>query len=156
MTPYSVSITTLGGPSDVAKEHSTDLAWEHALMLASIGNEDVGSDEFIEMFGILRQRYNLVGEHFGYLQHFSLRVLQELMQSGMAVVYPAKTNDQELEVRFHTLSSIILSAIAWTYASATEGWIPNSEWDEKSEGTRTISFDVLQAKQGEEPIDNDE
>lgn len=155
MTPYTVSITTLGGPSDVTKEHSTDLAWEHAVLLSSVSNDEVGSDEFIAVFNLLRERYGVVGEHFGYLQHFSLRVLQELLHNGTAIVYPAATTDQELEARIHTLSSVILSAIAWTYASATEGWIPNSEWDAKSEETRTISFDVLQTIHREDNSDND-
>lgn len=155
MNPYTVSITTLGGPSDVTKEHSTDLAWEHATLLAAVSGEEFGSDEFVEVFTKLKERYNEVGEHFGFLQHFSLRVLQELMNDGMAVVYPKNLNDQELEVRFHTLASIILSAIAWTYASAPEGWIPNSEWDDKSETVRTIEFEVMHTTRREDDLDND-
>jgi hypothetical protein len=72
------------------------------------------------------------------------------MNGGMAVVYPAGTTDVELEARIHALSSVILSAIAWSYASATEGWIPNSEWDDKSEEIRTIEFDVMQTTRREE------
>ena len=155
MTPYTVSITTLGGSSDIAKDNSTDLAWEHALMLSSVADVEVGSDYFIEVFSTLKERYNLVGDHFGYLQHFSLRVMQELMNNGMAITYPTNDTDLELEVRVHTLSSVILSAIAWAYASATEGWIPNSEWDDKSEETRTITFDVLKTNPLEDDLDDD-
>lgn len=155
MTPYTVSITTKGGPPELAKEHTTDLAWEHALLLTSAMQEDLGSDAFVEIFTVLKARYNEVGEHFGYLQHFALRVIQELMSNGMGVVWPADIEDAELEARFHLLSSVVLSAIAWTYASGTEGWIPNSEWDVKSEEIRTIEFDVLQTTHREEGNAND-
>lgn len=149
-----VEVTSEAVSPEYSREWSEGLAWEHAKLLAAHAGLGMGSDEFAELYNHLRERYQTCSEHIGFLHNFAAKVLQELMNNGVAVLIADGSNEQQIIQRFEELVACVLSAVCWTYASATEGWESNDEWRERFPSERTTLFTV-QPTQREKDENND-
>ena len=94
----------MSGPRDIAivpdirtAEENTaaaqDLAWAHAVTLAQVQGDEVGSDEFVEYYNEFLQRYTVCTDHIGFLQNMALRTVRELLHAGVAVMIPRESNE---------------------------------------------------------------
>lgn len=141
-----VEITSEAVSPEYSQEWSESLAWEHAKLLSAHVGLGLGSDEFAELYNHLRERYQTCSEHIGFLHNFAAKILQEIMNGGVAVLIPEGSSEYEIIQRFEQLVACLLSAVCWTYASATEGWEDNNEWAERFPSERTTVFTIHQTK----------
>lgn len=137
-----VEITSEAVSAEYSQEWSESLAWEHAKLLAAHAGLGLGSDEFAELYTHLRERYHTCSQHIGFLHNFSAKILQEVLNQGVAVLIPEGSSEREITQRFEQLVACLLSAVCWTYASATEGWEENEEWVQRFPTERTTVFKI--------------
>jgi hypothetical protein len=151
-----VEITSEAVSPEYSREWSENLAWEHAKLLSTHAGLGVGSDEFVELYNHLRERYETCSEHIGFLHNFSAKILQEVMNLGVAVLIPETAKEHEVIQRFEELVACLLSAVCWTYASGSEGWETNQEWRQRFPSERTTTFKIHHANsKKEKDEDND-
>lgn len=138
-----IELTSLGFNSDTdEKAWAEEMAWSHATLFAQSNGISLGSDDFETLFIRLRERYSECSEHIGFLHHLGSQVLSELMQLGMGIGIARNHTQAEIMARFNECVAVIMSAIAWSFASSTDGWVPNQDWNGKSEEDRSVRFTI--------------
>lgn len=126
-------------------EISEDLAWEAVMNASRVEGIDVGSDHFVEAFSHLKSRYAECAQHFGHLTYMATSTLRALMDSGMAIAYPAylPQDDESVTRYLNSLVGLVLSVATSIYSVGPTGWIPNEQWDALPEEQRTITFTFI-------------
>lgn len=142
MTRFVIELISSGDDEAELTEISEDLAWEAVMNASRVEGIDVGSDDFVAAFSHLKSRYADCAQHFGHLTHMASRTLRALMDSGMAIAYPAYLpQDEESVTKYlNTLVGLVLSVATSIYTVGPTGWIPNEEWDQLPEEERTVTF----------------
>jgi hypothetical protein len=137
-----IEFVPLSGSEAENREGADGLAWEHATMLAEQFGIELGSDEFASLYNKLAPRYQECGEHYGYFQHFAVRLVQTLMNSGhMYMVTEPHPTDKDAIHTLQTVTQIVTSALMWMHASQEVSWIPNAQWEEIDEDMRAVRFE---------------
>jgi len=128
---------------DTSKAWAEEMAWNHATILAQANGISMGSDEFESFYIRFVERYRTSADHIGFLHHLSAQVLSELMQLGMGVAISKEHTPADIRVRFDEMVTVILAALAWSFASSTDGWVPNEDWNDKPEELRSVIFSIF-------------
>ena len=146
MKRYLIELTYEGDTGEDVLEATEDLAWDAAMQAAQAEGLEVGSDQFVEAFQHLKARYAECGEAYGHLKFMSAMVLRQLMNFGMAVVYPPDlcTCEEHVKAHFDLLTQVVFAQFATLYGVGPSGWYPNEEWNELDPIERTIVFEVAQ------------
>jgi hypothetical protein len=137
----NVQIIAESGTEEENIEGAASLAWEHAVTASEQVGIELGSDDFVKLFERLNERYQYCGKHYGYIQHFSMRLLAALIGTGHVVVLsdPHPTEEDVVKT-VNVLTQVIMSAMMWSHASSDTSWIPNEYWSELQEDTRGVTF----------------
>lgn len=150
-----LELTSVGfNSAEQEKAWAEEMAWSHATLFAQSNSISLGSDDFESLFIRLRERYSDCAEHIGFLHHLGGQVLSELMQLGMGIGVSRNHTQAEIMARFNEAVTVIMSALAWSFASSTDGWVSNNDWNERSEQARSIIFSIYK-EDGNESNSND-
>lgn len=141
--------------ADEIQEGVDGLAWEHATLFAALQDMELGSDEFLELHKQFLERYRECGEHLGFLQHTSMRLLQALLFSNRAALVVGKNEtEDDVSQNLAYLAHIITSCMMWMHAAYPNQWIPNVKWVHLEEEYRGIDFPVTIPMGGEKDDDD--
>lgn len=158
MKRYLLELTYDADTGDDVLEATEDLAWDAAVQAAQAEGLEIGSDQFVEAFQHLKARYAECGEAYGHLKFMSALVLRQLMNFGMAVVYPPDTCtcEEHMAAHFDLLAQVIFSQFATFYGVGPAGWYSNEEWNKLDPNQRTIVFEVAQQYDNESEENEDD
>lgn len=145
MERFAIELIASGEDEAELTEISEDLAWEAVMNASRVEGIDVGSDDFVAAFSHLKNRYAECAQHFGHLTYMAASTLRALMDSGMAIAYPAYLPQDEESVKryLNSLVGLVLSVATSIYSVGPKGWIPNEQWDDLPEDQRTITFSFI-------------
>lgn len=143
-------------PDDVELAEGLEgLAWEHATLFASLSDIEIGSDEFVDLHKDLLKRYREAGDHLGFVQHSSMRLLQALLLTNRAALVISKDDTvDDVSNNITELAQIITSCLMWFYAAHPLQWIPNNQWEYLDEDHRGVDFPITLPEGGERDDDN--
>ena len=118
------------------------LAWEHATAIATYQGVSMGTEEFEFIWRNLHDRYMDVGHHMAFIQHLSLRVLNEML-STHTVGFPVSNamDRDKLESDLENLARIITSSMVWLYASQDTEWVCDHAWDALPDAMKGVDFE---------------
>lgn len=143
MDIFDIEVVSGGADAAEATQHAEDLAWEAATHVSQQFGWDVGSDDFVNAYKALRERYENCAQCFGFLHKGAAQALEMLLEAGMAVTVGRDADEAEMTGRFHVMIGIILSYMTWCYTTGPEGWIDNKDWIELDEEYRSTRFMVV-------------
>jgi hypothetical protein len=145
MERFTVKIVAEGYDQDKLNAVGEDLAWEAATSAAQSEGIDIGSEEFIRAFNLLKSKFSDCAEAYGHIRYTAAATLRSLMDAGMAVVYPPDlcACDEHMKAHFDLLVGIIFSQATSIYAVGPAGWLTNEEWERIPEEHRTLYFNVI-------------
>lgn len=131
------------------------LAWEHATLYASLQDIELGSEEFVQLHKQFMDSYRVCGEHLGFLQHTSMRLLQTLLFSNLvALVISKDETEDDVSEHLAYLAHIITSCVMWMHAAYPTQWVSNLKWEHLDEEYRGIDFPVTIPTGGEKDDDD--
>lgn len=143
-------------PDEAELQEGTEgLAWDHATLYCSLSDIEIGSDEFIEIHKEMLERYRLLGEHLGFVQHTAMRLIQALLSSKKAALVISKdeTIDDVTENLVY-LGHIATSCMMWLHAAYPTQWIENRVWEHLNEDYRGVDFPITLPSGGEKDDDH--
>lgn len=138
-----IEIVSAGGTDEEMAEHVEQLAWDASTHISHQDSIEVGSDEFVGMYNMFKERYGHCAEAFGHLHFVAGQTLEMLLEAGMAFVIERNSDEAQITERFNNVIGIILSYMTWCYSTGPNGWMPNEYWNELSEEYRTNRFMVV-------------
>lgn len=152
MKRYLLELTYDADESEDVFAATEDLAWDAAVAAAQAEGLEIGSDDFVRAFNHLKARYAECGQAYGHLKFMSAMVLRQLMNCGMAVVYPkdACTCEEHMAAHFDLLAQTIFAQFATFYGVGPMGWYSNEDWNKLDENQRTIFFEVVRPDNDQE------
>lgn len=158
MQRFVVELLASGDDEQELIEISEDLAWEAVMAASRQEGLEVGGEVFVEAFQSLKLRYAECARHFGHLTHIAATTLKVLMDSGLAIAYPAgmPTDEDSIRKFINNLVGVVLSTSTSIYAVGPSGWIPNEQWDDLPEDQRTITFNLIKPDFYQESDENND
>lgn len=122
---------------DAAKQDAKDLAWEHSLSGAEMWDVAVGSDNHVDLYNILSDRYEHSVEHMLFFMQNSLTLLAGMLNTGFIKLNTDEgpLTDEQVCSRISYLAQLTCSSYMWLAAGYETLWPTNEDMGE-TVGTR--------------------
>lgn len=140
-----VEITPITGSDEENQEGSSSLAWDHTTVLAGGMGIELGSDEFIRLYENIRDKYDKLGHHMGFVQHLALQTVREMLATKLVGIpqRDEQTGEDIVEV-VNQLAAVVAGALVWFYTSDDTSWICNHAWEDLPESSRSVLFNFAE------------
>lgn len=122
---------------DAAKQDAKDLAWEHSLVGAEMWDAAVGSEQHVQMYNVLAERYEHSIEHMLFFMQNSMTLLVGLFETGHIKLNTDKgpLTDEEVCHNLSHMAQLVCSSYMWLAAGYEAFWPTNEDMGE-TVGTR--------------------